>query len=995
MWKTVHISNKGFQTSVICWTRDHSNMPCVFLSKWERKTILVLNFISLFNILSTKDQMEIFNKELNISVHRNATKSWHSYTRCFLFESSRNTYGKNFTHISLSGILATFWQKSTFLLSQSQSTYQPQYKMDNVSIDGQLTVAMPDHDPKFTDTDNNISFLANVTKVSGKIQITTCEVTKHFGLDGYAFKEIDHFYYAWIFSVYPKFRLNVTFSKIYFGGNTDSCNVGSIKFIFLKKMTLCGTYSQMHIFPHSNLVTVALDANSLIPFAVCFSHTVIDDQLLASHQKLDCVSWPYMIFQKIKVVVSTFDIQVEKYKHIALVLQGKLKFLVFDGPGILSPHRSFFDKKVINMSSFQCFLQLCETFDKTRHDTAFAEVVKYFPITAPLSHIDVSQQTKVHHFYTNSSLFSPSNFLKSFHVQTETELQLNLTVLQMQFTGLSSSSCKYGGLAVYDKVRLHSQEANDQRAHSFSLCNTIKLQRNTYSTNSDLLFVGYTYQKYSGIQAQIQLSTTPCKAIKLDLCELHKLDPLYNKQSEAHILSMKNLTKDSGVNLTLDFRNDSWGRRILLDYSLREETCATLHFYQSLTQKFIRLCHAEVRSTAITEPYLDVVYSTTGFLPTFHDNLALYGKPVKFCYDVRWDHHNLSDCEENVPQEMESVHFGISQEWTHSEFGQDVEFFFTWKSRTPTRYSFLKLHVFLSYMSKSWVDFTIRQDKLNISLVNSFSCFGLSYTTMENRIGSSDTLRDVLMFRLIGKFNRTALDFHKSNEILLSADVFILNMLLLSFHTRKALSFWDRIHLEWRSAVYFSTQKTKSNILLPGQVVSALFEGIQQRNQRKIFLNVSLLTNWVQTYSQHDVVRYSQGEICDKENFRWNIWFSYCYNISWFSSEDMNISRNYLSFDMKHSNKSATQKTWSDTLRFCKSVGGSLPSFTAKNELKDFIAINKLNTNLLPQKSLFIGLVTGTTSQVTIQILLYKILHGTFLPVQKLNNPKLHSTFTE
>ncbi len=190
----------------------------------------------------------------------------------------------------------------------------------------------------------------------------------------------------------------------------------------------------------------------------------------------------------------------------------KLVVLVYDGPGKLSKILKENQDGTFGTTTYQCVAEaaiLLESFF----------FVHYFSQNLNQTNIFVSNTTQF------SSLEERlCRFLCAFHFHTNKSFEINITILSMNYVGktlpffdmnLIELLCNFGGLAI---VGSQASDVTEKAVICENISSSAVFARSIVSSNSQTVIILYQYEKYSRVDAVIQLSVTVCKTIDLNPC---------------------------------------------------------------------------------------------------------------------------------------------------------------------------------------------------------------------------------------------------------------------------------------------------------------------------------------------------------------------------------------------------------------------------------------------------------------------------------------------
>ena len=326
-----------------------------------------------------------------------------------------------------------------------------------------------------------------------------------------------------MFILHEKLRLNLTFYQIYFRfRHFHTCSLGEVKVISHSKnqqvFRYCGIHSNMINYPENRNVSVYLPRVTVRRklsgiYNVTAFYSVIDTKRIVSSKKHKIFTrnlvWNlYLVPREIRVM--KFVLKTKKYQHFAIkfIDDSGLIVEIFDGPGTHSPNIFKKNNKLYVTSTFQCILNLWLPFNKILNTKCV------FQFLAESSSVSMKFKLKESFPHTISHAFTTYEVWKilSFY-------NLNLTVINLTYTGFNDPLCTFAGIAIYS---LNKDSHTEITTECISIKN-IFTYRNIYSKSNETLLVLYYYKEYGNLSFTIQFSATKCKPVTINTCALSYL----------------------------------------------------------------------------------------------------------------------------------------------------------------------------------------------------------------------------------------------------------------------------------------------------------------------------------------------------------------------------------------------------------------------------------------------------------------------------------------
>ena len=343
-------------------------------------------------------------------------------------------------------------------------------------------------------------------------------------------------YYNLYFNLHPKLHLNITFHYIFFSSNSFlKCSFGSLSikpFANINNRPIsygfkyCGVIPSFTIYPPSNRIIVDIVIGSYdVTFDFIMSHSVIDFEKLISYPRKNNYSEIPITVIKFSTSGSyllRYELQGEMYEiiHILCNVSQHSFMEVYDGPGtlynLLEPFILSFEMVLYKTTTFQSIILL-----QTKNS------ISYYAVTIMyIKSFSINQHKEIYVQNNSVQLTSEEltdNTIQILKIEVKVGLFVNITILQINYTGNNHSSCGLAGVTSYDIIKNGTFKKISTVCHS---SNSLEYKyRNIYSQNSVMLLVLYSFKRYSNFTFKLLVSTSKCKATTINICDL-KHDPL-------------------------------------------------------------------------------------------------------------------------------------------------------------------------------------------------------------------------------------------------------------------------------------------------------------------------------------------------------------------------------------------------------------------------------------------------------------------------------------
>ncbi len=482
-----------------------------------------------------------------------------------------------------------------------------------------------------------------------------------------------------LFLLNRNLAINLTFHTLIF--SEIHCNAAIVKISNIESrkcsFKFCGQHSKFMVFPQfpSIRITVAMVTSVFVYCSVIVSFQVMTADLVKTikHQSVDTAFLGLKHWSVVKIhnesVMSVCFIVTKKIK--VLVLERPLlplqMFVIHDGPGYLSPVKTF-NKNKLKTSTFQCTMLWRQGVSLNTDDKLQFLSQMLHTMTNIYAHNAVNLS-----FSSNQLSVNPTIVI----VIPYQSLLVNVTVTSMRYVGEESLICKYGGFVAVEII-------GSQHIEHDTICtNFVSLAgKSFYSSNSSLTIMFYWYQYYSALFVAIRLSENQCKPVRIQTCSYYCLctpncNYMYNSQKCANCLG----ETTAGSSISLHWEQVYWGSGSNVVFSLPDNFCFVLQPIKCArnftVSQVTDSCILEIAPDEIILPHRQIHFTMHGFFspavlspfvrklfeedPHFEDNttplesLCFTGIADTFCF---YDNETAVQCQHNrkfVPEECSLI----------------------------------------------------------------------------------------------------------------------------------------------------------------------------------------------------------------------------------------------------------------------------------------------------------------------------------------------------
>ena len=340
--------------------------------------------------------------------------------------------------------------------------------------------------------------------------------------------------YNFYFNLNVRIILNITFHKLHLREVALNCNYDKLEVKSTKrteeKYKYCGYHSNFNLYPYLNEVNIIITLHLRMSFNLNASFSITDKTLIFN--PLNSSSIQSTIYDS-KVTpqyyniwnqyfVTSFLISVLKaYKlYFTFLKSNEKNYVIYDGPDSRFKILNINEKKYVDVSTFQCFVQFLlsnqsqwYTNQSQWHTINLFYFGKYIvlndKVTVKWFHM-VIQMPFVHCVH---------NFCL-YRLRQRKGFYFNVTVLNVSVNSHETSSCLFQGLVFGD---IHSDHFTtiDEICSEVNNTSSQPSSLNFYTRGSTLWIVVYWYNGFTSLNATVSVSVSKCQGIYLNLCSYH------------------------------------------------------------------------------------------------------------------------------------------------------------------------------------------------------------------------------------------------------------------------------------------------------------------------------------------------------------------------------------------------------------------------------------------------------------------------------------------
>ncbi len=706
----------------------------------------------------------------------------------------------------------------------------------------------------------------------------------------------------------------------------------------------CGWYADFNVYisGHQRAVFLTLCYQDYTTFEVNATYQtadmtgVVTISRLPKHLTMPQLISVTSIFSS--ELVYLFYFSASKFFVNTIEIKTRIKAIIFDGPSYFSKTLNVEKGKKITTSTFQCLVQILASKNSTILNYLQAGDVRKKVSLVEISKNETSMPLTVPGQQCNKSWC----FLLFQATQNHT---LNISILNMTYSGPYSYICTYAGVSSFEKTSSAYSEQDNYCQMDSSTQNGFA--KSFYSRQEKLMLLFYWYPELGKQTVTVKAENTKCIGVHIDLCSL---TAFCSKHTETCTRYVSWITQFSMFFIQETF--DREYREInapSFSYKSRGNTCTVIHFSQhgmlhnlllkKCNIKFVLGDHKMPRSL-IHHTVRGKVTSTAPFcfqfFPTkrpnfFYKNSASRNTPLSVGAQIKVN-PNTRDffASAVVLTPVYEVNSGFSK----------IEFIGA---------------------SHSWADLVVwmtaaAEEKEHFSQP-------VNYLLPGRQVTVDHSLQSKFHFMLLCLVDsKKRCEFKMSSTSLVNRKKF--KDYIYAPHTRHGP--WVPFSHHLVGILVHAAMDSNKNcfsVSFQGHFTSLKLSKLNFKNQQHN--TTSSVLQWIyDRYRKHFMLQIQDITRCKTQNlFSHNT--SYCLNIFTRSKENrIKLTIVVSKIVVKHRVTTTKSYSWVNASSLCQKVGAQLPVLYSREQLDELISMIKLSSQIPFIKAFFIGLQYHVTQRV-------------------------------
>ena len=216
----------------------------------------------------------------------------------------------------------------------------------------------------------------------------------------------------------------------------------------------------------------------------------------------------YLVPKDIRVM--KFTLRTKKYQHFIIKFTNDSELVVelYDGPGTYSPNIFKKNNESHITSTFQSIIYLwVPSTNRLNTECSFQFVTESSSVRMNIQ-LNYSLPHIISHVFTKYEVWKIFSYYN-----------VNLTIINLTYTGFNDPLCTFVGITVYN---VNSDSYKEITTECILFSNILSF-RNIYSRSNETLLVLYSYKEYGNLSLTMQFSSTKCKPVTINTCALSYL----------------------------------------------------------------------------------------------------------------------------------------------------------------------------------------------------------------------------------------------------------------------------------------------------------------------------------------------------------------------------------------------------------------------------------------------------------------------------------------
>ena len=310
-----------------------------------------------------------------------------------------------------------------------------------------------------------------------------------------------------------------------------------------------GQYSTINVYPLGREVVICHKSSPSHSMAVEGKYRIFDRHYLFNSKGPKAVTGKTMSsVLKYGLYPDTYSqhhlfrfyVAVRKLDKIIIWYSELSKYIVFDGPGLLSDPIYSLGNYTIT-TTFQTVVLMLKSYEEIIKNSSVMFASK--PLSLFKNIFSNETENSLFHFPDAHCKRSPC----VISVVGDLHNQINITVMSVKAKILHDIDCFYAGIVTGEWLNSEYKEIK-----TTCECNNDCVGRSIYSSSSSLILVIYWYKEYSEINTSLIISQTKCKLVLMDLCWLSNVCYAGETVCNSYLF---NMTMFSGVDLNYQGNN--------------------------------------------------------------------------------------------------------------------------------------------------------------------------------------------------------------------------------------------------------------------------------------------------------------------------------------------------------------------------------------------------------------------------------------------------------
>ncbi len=533
-------------------------------------------------------------------------------------------------------------------------------------------------------------------------------------------------HHKWTLNAAKSLCLNLTFTKFHIK-HLSGCRSGNLSiYVFSFPTRYCGilpAFTHYSLHPNMTAHVIVLE---YVPIMFAMTYSVFSKGIVYNTQlqtSLGVNPVVLYVLWMLNLAIYTYHLTVLKYQQVCLTNIPQFHIVLIDGPDF-DAVPTVIHSVVTCVTTFQCLLQV---------ETSRNQMVSSFLIHFAGRNALKEERHLNHSSFETIPTKKCTRWSAHFCILLFTlpkGFYLNISLLNMEFTGFSTDDCKFGGISLFDGQQ-----------YMLDICrnNTPQVPaRNIVISQVMATLVSYWYPNVSNVNAKIATDLTRCKPTRFNICKFnfhcHRNGLISNC-----LEYLQNISNNSAIQF--EHGTDRFSRKhsYLTFVSLFQVQCAAIQLSNDFIDTVfhdenhnVDYCWAYFFPKPIAVNKIGIQFTVKGFVektegasitaPVILDGQADAWNTISVNWEVTKSNHSKNNCNDGLKTSCalcnhrslldSCLKFSISKFCKICTFDQQLYFFLDYVLVSPILQNQVLATVFFGNSMNMYIDIIIKNNRV-------------------------------------------------------------------------------------------------------------------------------------------------------------------------------------------------------------------------------------------------------------------------------------------